>query len=313
MSLYGKFSLGLVFLLVASVAQVQAQSVPDGSGSCKNIEVMVTDQSGSPIMGATVVTEDSTMELRTDSQGIADVPCRSFERALPMVKISAPGYRTASTALLPPDTRSMVAVRLDRNDPVSHSAGMTVNASELKLGVRKDSVNLQREAERALAAKDYQNAEKLFLKALLLTPSEATISNNLGVIALSRKDFESAGSWFQKAAEEAPYKADILGNLGLIRWMQHRDDESYVALAKAFVYGYDTDLGNYILGTIGLARGNSEEAAEHLKKVPTDRFPYRDLYLSIALRNCGKEKSADQTYRAFLKRNPAPFLISSLR
>lgn len=273
----------------------------------------VTDQSGTPIMGAAVVPENGAMEWRTDLQGIAAVPCRLLERASTTVNVSAPGYRAASKVLLPQDARSIVEVRLDKNEPVSRYAGMTVKASELKPGIRKQSVDLQKEAERALSAKDYDNAEKLFLEALQMMPSEGTISNNLGVIAMSRNDILSAASWFQKASEEAPYRADILGNLGLIRWMQRRNDESYAALVKAFAYGYETDLGHYILGTIKLERGESKEAVEHLKKVSTNRFPYRDLYLSIALRNCGKEKAADEAHRNFLRRNPAPFLISSSR
>jgi len=312
-SLNGKFSWGWVFLLVASVAQLHAQPIPEGPGRCRSIAVKVTNQSGTPIMGAAVVPENGAMEWRTDLQGIAAVPCRLLERASTTVSVSAPGYRAANKVLLLRNAYPMVEVRLDNNEPVSRYGGMTVKASELKLGTRKQSVDLQKEAERALSAKDYDNAEKLFLEALQMMPSEGTISNNLGVIAMSRKDLESAGSWFQKASEEAPYRADILGNLGLVRWMQRRNDDSYAALAKAFAYGYRTVLGHYILGTIGLERGNSKEAVEHLKKVPTDRFPYRDLYLSIALRNCGKEKAANEAHRDFLRRNPAPFLISSSR
>lgn len=128
-----------------------------------------------------------------------------------------------------------------------------------------------------------------------------------GQIVLGRKDVDTAGKWIQKASEEAPYRADILGNLGLVRWMQYRDEESYGILLQAFSRGYESKLGHYILGIVGLEKGASKDSVEHLKKVPPDRFPYRDLCLSIAMRNCGKAKAADETFRNFLQRNRAPF------
>ena len=226
--------------------------------------------------------------------------------------ITALGYKAAHVTVMP-DARYHFDVRLDRREPVARSGGTTVNASELSGSVQKQSAQLQQQAERLLASKDYESAEKLLLEAFHLTPSAAPIANNLGVVALSKKDLDSAGSWFQKAAEEAPYKSDILGNLGLVRWMQHRREESYDILVKAFSQGYESGLGHYILGTIGVENGKSKEATEHLKRITAERFPYRDLYLSIALRNCGKAKAADQSYQSFLRRNPPPFLISVLR
>jgi tetratricopeptide (TPR) repeat protein len=193
------------------------------------------------------------------------------------------------------------------------SAGATVNVSELLPNVQKQSARLQAQAEKALAAGDYHSAEQLFADAIHLTPSTASIANNLGVIALRRRDVDTAVRWIQKASEEAPYRADILGNLGLVRWMQHRDEESYGILLEAFSRGYESNVGHYILGRVGLEKGASKDSVDHLKKVRPDRFPDRDLYLSIALRDCGKTEAADKAFRNFLRRHRAPFLISSYR
>ncbi len=316
MSSYGKFSLGLVFLLIAGT-RLEAQwgpssvnSFPD-RGACRDVAVVVTDAAGSGISGADVSTEGAFNET-TNSQGVVAIPCQSMKGMMPMLTITAPGYRPARVALMP-DAMSHLEVRLDRGDPALRSGGNTVDASELSGSVQKQSAQLQQQAEKALAAKDYDRAEKLLMDALHLTPSVASIANNLGIVALHRKDLDTAGSWFQKAVDEAPYKADILGNLGLVRWMQGRVKESYDILVRASAKGYESGLGHYILGTVDLGNGNSKEAADHLKKVPTGRFPYRDLYLSIALRNCGKNKAADETYQSFLRSHPAPFLISELR
>jgi hypothetical protein len=317
-SLHGKFPLGLAFLIITG-AQVQAQGGPptDYSKSprpgsmCRDIAVVVTDSFGSAIIGADVATEDSALRLTTDSQGIAAIPCHTVPPVFPVVTVTANGYQPTRVSLAP-DARSRLEIRLDKTEPII-SSGTTVNASELSANVQKQSEQLQQRAEKALAAEDYENAERLLLDALHLTPSSAPVANNLGVVALHRKDLDTAGSWFQKASDEAPYRPDILGNLGLVRWMQQRTKESYEILVKAFSRGYESNLGHYILGLVGLERGNSKEAADHLKKVSPDRYPYRDLYLSIALRNCGKNKAAGETYQSFLRRNPATFLISDLR
>ena len=320
MSLRGKFSLGFALLVIAGT-QVQAQwgsQTNDSSNislpvkGCRDIAVVVTDSMGSAITGADVATEDSALRLTTDSQGMAAIPCHSIQGVLPVVIVTASGYQPIQASLAP-DARSRFEIKLDRTEPVISSSGATVNASELAPNVQKQSDHLQQRAGKALAAKDYDNAEKLLLDALHLTPSSAPVANNLGIVALHRKDLDTAGSWFQKASEEAPSRPDIMGNLGLVRWMQHRTKESYEILVKAFSRGYESSMGHYILGTAGLENGHSKEAADHLKKVSTDRFPYRDLYLSIALRNCGKHKAADETYQSFLRRNPATFLISDLR
>lgn len=273
---------------------------------------MVTDFTGIAITGAAVVTEDSPYEWRTDSQGIAAIPCRSMQGTIQMLKVSAPGYEPTQVTYMP-DGRSMFEVRLDRREQIVKGAGNTVNASELKPDVKKQSAQLQKDAVKALEAEDYDSAERLLLDALQLTPSEALIANNLGVIALQRGDLEAASGWFQMAAAAAPYRWDIQGNLGMVLWMLRQPEEGYRILSKAFANGYESKLGHYILGTVGLEMGRNEEAVAHLKKVPSDRFPYRDLYLSIALRNRGQLKAAEETYRDFLRRNPVPYMVASLR
>ncbi len=262
-------------------------------------------------MGASVVTEDDLMPGTTDADGIVEIPCRLMHGTFPSVKVTASGYKPTRATLMP-DSRSRFVVTLDKGEPIVGSSGTTVSAAELSTNVQNQSERLQEEASKALARQDYQNAGKLLMEAFQLTPSSPGIANNLGIVYLHLRDMESAGHWFQKAAEEAPYKGEILGNLGLVLWLQHRSDESYSVLTKASAHGYESSLAHYILGTVSLERGQSREAAQHLKKISPDKFRYRDLYLSIALRNCGKAKSADESYRNFIRRNPAPFLISRL-
>jgi hypothetical protein len=56
---------------------------------------------------------------------------------------------------------------------------------------------------------------------------------------------------------------------------------------QAAVAGRESAIGNHVLGTISLERGDMKEAAERLKRTPEQRFRFRDLLLSLALRNLG--------------------------
>lgn len=318
---HGKFSLGVVFLLmVGPRLNAQWGPVPNNSqmdampssGKCRDIVVLVADTAGAGITGAAVAADNNAFQLTTDDRGLVAIPCRSLNDMITVATVSAPGY-FPRTFNLSRASLSRMEVRLDTRRPAVSSAGATVSAAELSPNIQKQSAQLQQDAGKALDARDYDNAEKLLLEAFHLTPSSASIANNLGLVAVHRKDLDSAGSWFRLASDEAPYRPEILGNLGLIRWMQHRTEESYTILARAFSAGYESTLGHYILGMLSLQKGESKSAADHLKKVPTDRFPYRDLYLSIALRNYGKTKAADESYRNFLRRNPVPLLISLLQ
>jgi tetratricopeptide (TPR) repeat protein len=284
----------------------------DNHGTCRDIQVWVQDSAGIAIMGADVVSDSSFMGATTDSRGIARIPCGSIDSSLFMsLEVSALGYQTARVPLIS-DGSSPVRVRLEKREPVARGQERTISARELSPSIQAESQELQNQAEKALARKDYSTAEDLLLKAHELTPSAVSVLNNLGVVALHKNDLDAAASWFEKAAHAAPFKPDIIGNLGLVRWLQHRNDESYTLLVKAASMGYATSLGHYILGTVGLGKGMNKEAAENLKKISSDRYPYRDLYLSIALRNAGKTRAADESYRNFIKRNPVPYAISIL-
>jgi tetratricopeptide (TPR) repeat protein len=308
-----KFLPALVFLIISTgplPAQWESGPWPNassGMGMCTDIEVRVRDSMGVPVTGAAVTLEDNGSPFTTDAQGLAAVPCYTSKGFMTRMEIRAPGYQ-ASRVVLPPGFRARLEVTLNKRESAAKAAGTTIGAQELYETVQTESRELQNQASAALHRNDYDMAERLLVKAQQLTPSVAGIANNLGIVAMHRNDLNAAASLFEKAIQMAPRQADMLSNLGLVRWMQRQTEESYKLLREASAMGYETGLGNYILGTVGLGKGLSKEAAKRLKKSPSDRFPYRDLYLSMALRNLGKNKAADETYQKFLLRNPAPYL-----
>ena len=192
MSAYGKFSLGLVFLLIAG-AQVQAQwrssngNPMSANGGCRDIDVTVTDAGGMGIVGADVSTENSAFSMTTNSDGFVAIPCPSSGSAMSVLTVTATGYQPAQVTLIP-DARSNFTVRLDKREPSVLSAGTTVNASELSANVQKQSAQLQQQAEKLLAARDYESAEKLLLDSLVVEPESDRSKRELAYIAKVRRD-----------------------------------------------------------------------------------------------------------------------------
>jgi hypothetical protein len=310
---YSKLLLTLVSLLIF-VAQLSAQFRPslwpetnaDRLGICRDIEITVRDSMGMVITGAMIVIDKSVMPFTTDAQGLIEIPCPVGMGPFAMLEVKAFGYHT-SRVRIAPDANYRLEVILDKQDPVAPTAELTISAKELNKTIQMQSQELQNQAASAIRRQDYDTAGTLLLKALALTPSIAEITNNLGIIALHKKDLNAAGMWFEKAVEMAPRKAGIIANFGIVRWMQDRAEESYGLLKRAAAMGYESGACNYIIGRVSLKKGKNDEAVKYLKKAPPDRFPYRDLYLSIALHHLAKTKAAEETYKNFLRRNPVPY------
>ena len=316
----GKFiALGIVYFTFTGIgagAQVLQDSWPDNAVSkrpgqdCQNVSVLVRDQGGLGISGATVRLE-GLWEATTDLNGVAVFDCRLSVNFPAMVEVTAPGYKPSRVPVGPmsggPDT-----VDLERLDPQTRYLGEKVDVRELSPEVREKSERLVNESSRAIAQGDYDGAKQLLQQALQLTPSSAPIYNNLGVAYLHTHDIDGAASWFEKAVKAAPYDASIAGNLGLVRWIQHRPEESYAILLRADAMGYESAGGHYVLGVMSLQKGLAKKAVEHLKKIPPEKFPYRDLYLSLALRACGRTKAAEESYQSFLRRDPVVYMPVAL-
>ncbi len=187
----------------------------------------------------------------------------------------------------------------------------TVTVGELSVEVEEKSLHLQEQGLEAFKHADYLAADSLLRQALDLTPSSATIYNNLGAVCLRQRRLDLAAGWLERALALAPQDPCIMGNLGIVRWLQYRSEESYRLLKLALVRGYTYGPGQYILGLLSLERGSTGAAIRHLSKASPNEFPERDLYLSVAYRKENRLKPAEQSYRKFLKRNPVPWISAA--
>jgi len=307
--------LGIVYFVFA-VMGAQAQVLQGGGWqndgvsqlpgqNCQQVAVLVREKGGLGISGATVRLE-GIWEATTNLNGVAMFDCRPSLSFPATVEVTASGYKPERLAIGPMNGEPE-AIDMERLNPQTRYLGEKVDVRELSPEVRQKSDQLVTEASKAMAQGHYETAKQLLTEALKLTPSSAPIYNNLGVACLHTQDIAAAASWFEKAVKAAPYDASMAGNLGLVRWVQHRPEESYAILVRADAMGYESGGGHYVLGVMSLEKGLVKKAIEHLKKISSDKFPYRDLYLSIALRISGKTKAAEDSYQSFLRRDPVPY------
>jgi Tfp pilus assembly protein PilF len=288
----------LVLILPLEGARGQAWT-----SDCSKVVVHVRDSSGLGIANA-MVTVNQAWTYTTDFDGAATLECRPDMNSGALVEVTAHGFKPQSRVLHQLKFGD-ANIYLDRAISESRVSSATVSVKELRPDVQARSEELQEKAVKALQNGEDMAAEELLKEAFELTPSSGSICNNLGVAYLQRNEYGEAAAWFEKAAAAAPYNPLILGNLGLIRWYQNRQDESYMLLDRAVTGGYSSPFGHYLLGVMFLQKDEYKKSIEQMRKTDRERFPYRDLYISLAQRMKGDQKAAVRSYRTFVENHTA--------
>ena len=299
--------MGTAILLTAPVMAQEWLGVPgaiprDRHGRARSYILQVRDASGIPIPGAVAMLSDIWIE-QADSTGAVRFAAREAMRLPAVIKVTARGYEPRE--LLFDGSESMMEISLEKLETRNPAAGSSVSVAELAPETRDASERLQREAVEALLHGENNEAERMLLEAIQLTPSAGAAYNNLGVAVLRQRRLEDAVRWFENSYELRPMDSAAAGNLGLIRCVQGRRDDCYRLLDKATALGFEAPMAHYCLGVLALERANWKQGARELERVSPERFAYRDLYLTVALRGIGRQHEAARSFQSFLRRRPA--------
>lgn len=81
--------------------------------------------------------------------------------------------------------------------------------------------------------KQYDNAERILKKAVILEPQNPAIHNNLGVIYVEKKEYNKAIRKYEKAIELKPDFADAYFNLGIAYRLNHKSNKVEEFFEKA--------------------------------------------------------------------------------
>jgi Tfp pilus assembly protein PilF len=225
-----------------------------------------------------------------------------------VIEVTAHGYQSQSCILDRARMRETTVV-LRARDSGTAREGKTVSAAELPESRQKDADRFNRQGIEALRGGDYAGAESLFLRAISLAPSTPAFYNNIGVTLVRKGEVDRSSDWFEKARQLQPYDPFALGNLGLLRWVQNRHAESMLLLDRAVVSGFQNPSAHYILGILALENGDWRRAERELSITPSDRFPYKHLFRSVALARLGRSREAAKDVSQFRMRNPVPYSV----
>jgi Tfp pilus assembly protein PilF len=297
----------LVCIATARAQTGTPASAPGTRGDTDSVHVIVIrDLAGIPLRNAAVQLGDRIK--RTNFDGIVIVEQFPGLRYPLKLQVRAPGFRQVTTLIDP--TRQRIEVFLT---PHSHSptAGTkVVSVSELSPEVRAEAARLCEAALAAVEKGDLPAAHVLLRQAHEKTPSSTGIHQGLALIALHQGRVDDAARWLEEALELNPSSSRLIGDLGTVRFFQERRQESYRLLSRAVERGYDRTGTHYRLGLLAFGEGRWKEASKEFKRTSADRFPYRDLFLSQALRRLGKTREAAQAFLRFLARNPVSVFIT---
>ncbi len=274
----------------------------------REVVITIIDNTGHPLAGAELVL-DRGLRLNSDRRGQVWLDFGLKPVSLMLISVTAPGYKAQDMMLDPMDNETTIV--MERKSEPSSTVSSTVSTVELNPDMQLRSESLQRRGLQEISRGEYDAAEQTFKEAYDLTPSSASICNNLAITYLRRYNFVQALQWLERGEQIAPYDPLICANLGLMRWKQDRFDESFRLLNVAAAHGFSTPYTQYILGILHLTKGHPASSSRLLEQLSAKRFPYRDLYLSLASRILGKKSEERRYFSHFLKRNPVILVNAS--
>lgn len=139
------------------------------------------------------------------------------------------------------------------------------------------------EAQRAFAAKRYEEAEQAYMKVLKLDENNVFTLGNLGAIQMEMGRFNDAEATLTKAQSIDPTDGFILSTLGILRFRQNKFDEAQDLLSRAV----DLDPKNYeaynYLGITLSQKGHRIAAESALRRALEINPTYAGAHYNLAV------------------------------
>jgi len=202
-----------------------------------------------------------------------NVPFTAEELAL--MKAPSPTVRTADTAEIAIETGGKKAV-----EPKADSKPL------VKQGARSLPVGsgpLVAEAERAFAARRYEEAEKKYLQVLSQDEGNVYILANLAAIQLEMGRLEESEKNVKKALQKEPEDSYSLTLLGMLKFRQNKFDDALRFLSQSAALNPDhAETQNY-LGITLSQKGQRAAAEVALRKALLIQPTYANAHHNLAI------------------------------
>ncbi len=255
----------LPFLLIAMLFAVPAFS------QTGNISGKVTDTDGKPLTGATISIDrqqiNQHFEVKTDNKGQylhAGLPTGNYK--VSVMKDGKPLMTLDARVSFGGDAKTDFDLKNAR------AAGGAVSDEERKKiaeeKAKADATKASFEAARtALAAKNYDEAIRLFKEASEKDPTQHVIFANLADAYSQARKYDDAAAAYAKAIELKPDEAAYYNNLGIAYGNGGKIEDATKNLQKAAELNpAGAGQSYYNLGAVLTNKGRTKEAADAFKK-----------------------------------------------
>ncbi|MEJ2079902.1 MAG: tetratricopeptide repeat protein [Acidobacteriota bacterium] len=156
------------------------------------------------------------------------------------------------------------------------------------------------------AAKQPEEAERVFKEAVQKHPESVKAFLALGNFYVFSGDFEKAESAFQKAYDLAPQSGQTLLALVRLYVAEHQPDQAVGVLQKAIQSSKDPIPLQISLADFYLSLHRDQDAVDLLQELHSEHPDREDVNVHLAevQQRLGRTEDASRTVDAFLEKNP---------
>jgi len=151
-----------------------------------------------------------------------------------------------------------------------------------------------------------EEAERAFLEATRLDPSEVLAWNGLGQARHAMKNWPSSLEAFERARDLAPKEAKLHANVGICRFELQEYEGATEALGQALRLDPSYGKPRIFLGRIAAERGDLRAAEEELRQAAASspQEPLAPYYLGLFLFKARRYAEAAEAFEACLRISP---------
>jgi tetratricopeptide (TPR) repeat protein len=235
-----------------------------------NIEGRVVDVNGQPLTGAQMAIDRQGIaghyEVKTDGKGQflhAGLPTGSYK-----VSVTKDGKPVVCNPNVRVTFGGSAKVECDLRQAIAQGATEEEKAKAAEEKAKADATKAAFEGARAaLAAKNFDEAVRLFKEAADKDPTQHVIFANLADALSQARKYDDAAAAYRKAIELKPDEAPYYNNLGIVLGNAGKIDEATQALQKAAELNpAGAGQSYYNLGAVLTNRGRTADAATAFKK-----------------------------------------------
>jgi tetratricopeptide (TPR) repeat protein len=160
---------------------------------------------------------------------------------------------------------------------------------------------LAEQAKQAFDREKFVDAEKLYDKALQMTPNNVYLLSNRAVVQFRMGKYKQAEESFKKALAIAPEDAFCWSTIGIVYYSEEKYDEAVTALTKSLAINPRNATAHNYLGITAAQKGWLEAAEKELETAIQLDPKYGDAWFNLAVTQTLKQPpnkaEASKAYR----------------